>query len=121
MNNTYRAFDLIPRTVVRNGWHYDRPDHPSAYYTTKGFLVVTAPWCTPEVTTEELAMMHRFCQGATPQMQDRFAGMLQTVWSSAESVIDRFYGRSEGSADNRNNGDVESFKALFDGINNLAE
>jgi len=84
-------------------------------------VVVTAPWRTPEVTTEQLAMMHRFRQGATPQMKDRFAGMLQTVWSSAESFIDRFYGRSEGSADNRNNGDVESFKALFDGINNLAE
>ncbi len=121
MNNTYRAIDLIPKTVVINDWHYERPDPTAAYFATKGFRVVTAPWRTPEVTTEQLAMMHRFRQGATPQMKDRFAGMLQTVWSSAESFIDRFYGRSEGSADNRNNGDVESFKALFDGINNLAE
>ncbi|HPA82803.1 MAG TPA: hypothetical protein PLS95_18415, partial [Thermoanaerobaculales bacterium] len=35
----------------------------------------------------------RVARTSTPEMRERFAGVMQTVWAPAESFLDQFYGR----------------------------
>jgi hypothetical protein len=117
-NNTHRAIDMIPKDVVINDWHYERPDPTAAYFALKGFRVITCPWRFPEVTKAQLKMMIEFKQDATPAVKDNYQGMLQTIWTSSSNFIEQFYGRKE--VDSRRGGNyVETFKTLFDEINRL--
>jgi hypothetical protein len=118
-NNTHRAIDMIPKDVVINDWHYERPDPTAAYFALKGFKVITCPWRFPEVTKTQLQMMVDFKKGATDAVKDNYQGMLHTVWTSAENTIDQFYGRQDANNIKRGGNWVEAFKALFDEIGKL--
>ncbi|MFA5329229.1 MAG: family 20 glycosylhydrolase [Prolixibacteraceae bacterium] len=115
MNNTYRAIDLIYKDVMICDWHYERPDQTAVYFATKGLSVVTCPWRMPENAVKQTQDMFRFRASVTPEMRDRFQGMLQTVWSGAGQFMDEFYGRKP---DNSENGfsQTKTFKALFSEI-----
>jgi hypothetical protein len=119
-NNTHRAIDMIPKDVVINDWHYERPDPTAAYFALKGFPVITCPWRFPDVTKKQLRMMLEFKEGATGEVKDNYQGMLHTVWTSAENTIEQFYGRQDAS-NSRGGNWVEAFKALFDEIGKLEE
>lgn len=117
-NNTHRAIDMIPKDVVINDWHYERPDPTAAYFALKGFNVVTCPWRFPDVTKKQLQMMLDFREGATEEVKSNYQGMLHTVWTSAENTIEQFYGRED--AENSRGGNwVEAFKALYEEIGEL--
>ncbi|MGI9319709.1 MAG: family 20 glycosylhydrolase [bacterium] len=118
-NNTHRAIDMIPKDVVINDWHYERPDPTAAYFALKGFKVITCPWRFPEVTKKQLQMMLDFKEGATDAVKDNYQGMLHTVWTSAENTIEQFYGRQDANNVRRGGNWVEAFKAMFDEIEKL--
>ena len=113
--------DMIPKDVVINDWHYERPDPTAAYFALKGFKVITCPWRFPEVTKAQLQMMVDFKEGATDAVKDNYQGMLHTVWTSAENTIDQFYGRQDANNIKRGGNWVEAFKVLFDEIEKLEE
>lgn len=92
-NNTYRAVDMIPKDVMICDWHYERPDKTPVYFAMKGLQVITCPWRMPDNAQLQLADMLAFRKTATPEMKDRYQGMMQTVWSGAEDFLDEFYGR----------------------------
>lgn len=117
-NNTHRAIDMIPKDVVINDWHYERPDPTAAYFALKGFKVITCPWRFPEVTKKQLQIMVDLKKYATPEVKDNYQGMLHTTWTSAEDFIDQFYGRKE-VVSKRGGNWVEAFKTLFEEINKL--
>ncbi|MCK5704216.1 MAG: family 20 glycosylhydrolase [Cyclobacteriaceae bacterium] len=117
-NNSHRAIDMIPKDVVINDWHYERPDPTAAYFALKGFKVITCPWRFPDVTKVQLQMMVDFKKYATPEVKDNYQGMLHTTWTSADNFIDQFYGRKEVNT-GRGGNYVETFKTLFDEINKL--
>jgi hypothetical protein len=119
-NNTHRAIDMIPKDVVINDWHYERPDPTAAYFALKGFRVITCPWRFPDVTKEQLRLMVEFKKYATPAVKDNYMGMLHTTWTSAENFIDQYYGRKEVNT-GRGGNYVEAFKVLFEEINKLGE
>jgi hypothetical protein len=54
--------------------------------------------------------MFKFRNTATPEMKDRYLGMMQTIWSGAGQFLDNYYGRKP---DNSANSQVNCFKALF--------
>lgn len=115
MNNTHRAIDLIPKDVVISDWHYESAVPTAAYFAAKGFRVVTCPWRFPDVARRQLDMTLLMRAGATPEMRDRFAGVMHTVWSDAKTFIDQYYGRVP--TENPRGGDVAAtFKALFESI-----
>ncbi|MEX0287873.1 MAG: family 20 glycosylhydrolase [Flavobacteriaceae bacterium] len=117
MNNTHRAIDLIPKDVVICDWHYERPDLTAAYFAVKGFSVVTCPWRNKEVAAEQLKQTLNYRNSSTPLMKDRFLGMVQTIWTSADNFMDIYY---EEKANEDPNGDqVGTFKQLFEDIGNL--
>ena len=93
MNSTHRAIDLIPRDVVINDWHYERADPTVPYFAAKGFTVVTCPWKLADVAVHQIEDMVRWRGSSTPEMRDRFAGVMQTIWSSADDFLDQYFGR----------------------------
>lgn len=119
MNNTYRAIDLISKDVVICDWHYERADQTASYFAIKGFDVVTCPWRKKRVAIEQLNMLVNNRKNSTPEISERYLGMLQTVWSGASDFMDQYYGIKENS--DKNGNQVECFNELFKQISSLDE
>jgi hypothetical protein len=96
-NNTYKAIDLIPKDVMICDWHYERPDQTAVYFAMKGFNVVTCPWRDPANAVLQAQDMVKFRDHSTPEMKERFMGMVQTVWSGARQFLDSFAGCCESN------------------------
>lgn len=112
-NSTWRAVDMIPKDVVICDWHYERADKTPVYFAMKGFNVVACPWRIPEVAVSQVQDMVRFRDHSTPEMKERFKGVVQTVWSGTGQFLDIYYGR-EPEADKNN--PASCFRALYDEI-----
>lgn len=117
-NNTYPAIDLIPKDVIICDWHYERADKTAVYFAMKGFSVVTCPWRNPVLAITQLKDMIGFRNESTKQMQPRFLGMVQTVWSGAPNFIRDFYA-GKTDAQRGTNTPHETFRRLFEEINML--
>lgn len=113
MNNTHRAIDLINKDIMICDWHYERPDQTAVYFAMKGLSVVTCPWKKVDNAIAQTKDMHQFRRQATAELKPRFQGMMQTVWSGANSFLDEFYGKKPAGADSES----ACFKALFAEIN----
>jgi len=110
-NNTHRAVDMIPKDVVICDWHYERPDKTAVYFAMKGLKVITCPWRNPLVTMAQIDDMMEFRQHATPQMKDRFYGIMQTIWSGAGSFMNDFY-KKKGATTLQEKSAEASFNAM---------
>jgi hypothetical protein len=121
MNNTHRAIDLIPKDVVINDWHYERADPTAAYFAAKGFTVITCPWRFGDVARTQIEDMLRFRRNSTPVMRERFAGVMQTVWSPADAFLDQYLGRVPvPPVENNRGGDpVACAKTVFEEFRKL--
>jgi hypothetical protein len=117
-NNTFRAIDMIPKDVIICDWHYERPDQTPVYFAMKGLSVITCPWRNPGNAVLQVQDMVRFRRSSTPELKDRYLGMVQTIWSGAGQFLDSYYSKSPGkNAENP----VDCFKALFGEIQKIAE
>ncbi|MEA5259802.1 family 20 glycosylhydrolase [Arcicella aquatica] len=117
-NNTHRAIDLIAKDVTICDWHYERPDQTAVYFAIKGLNVITCPWRMPKFAVAQTQDMVKFRQSATSTMKQHFQGIMQTVWSSAESFLDEFYGRNSNKVAEENTS-ANCFRAMFTEINRL--
>lgn len=115
MNNTHRAIDLIPKDVFICDWHYERADKTAVYFAMKGYSVATCPWKMPDVATAQLKDMYQFRFTATPEMKDRYQGMIQTVWSDVNSFLDGFYNKKPDEKGG-NNTAWNCFRTVFDTV-----
>ncbi|MDR2038261.1 MAG: family 20 glycosylhydrolase [Bacteroidales bacterium] len=91
MNQTHRAIDMIPKDVFICDWHYERADLTPVYFAMKGFDVATCPWRKPQLATVQLNDMLRFRQQSVKETARHFRGMIQTVWSGADSFLKSYY------------------------------
>ena len=115
MNNTFRAIDIIYKDIIICDWHYERPDQTPAYFAIKGLSVITCPWRMPENAVKQTEDMYRFRASVTPEMKERFKGMMQTVWSGAGAFMDEFYGRKTNPKAGLNT-QTNCFKTMFEVI-----
>lgn len=106
-NNTHRAIDMLSKDVVICDWHYEQPLQTAVYFAMKGFNVITCPWRTPSVATAQVQDMARFRLSSTPEMQPRFQGVMQTVWSDLRGFLKEFYNSNDKETQ------AQCFKALF--------
>jgi type 1 glutamine amidotransferase len=90
LNGTYPAIDLIPKDVVICDWHYERPDQTAVYFAMKGLRVVACPWRNPQNAVLQVQDMINFREHSTAVMKERFAGVVQTVWSGADGFLKEF-------------------------------
>jgi len=119
MNNTHRAIDLISKDVMICDWHYERPDQSAVYFATKGFNVITCPWRMPQIAVRQTQDMFRFRASVTPEMKERFQGMMQTVWTGAGQFMDEYYGRTVSNKEGTNT-QSNCFKTMFSEIEKQA-
>jgi hypothetical protein len=118
-NYTYRAIDMVPKDIMICDWHYERADKSAVYFAMKGLQVATSPWRTPAVTVKQVDDMVNFRKDATPEMKDRFQGMVQTVWSG----VDEFLAERDAAKKAKTTpatGQWASFDSLFKRINEVA-
>ena len=47
------------------------------------------------VAADQIRMTLELRRVSTPEMRDRFAGVMQTVWTDAEDFLDQYFGRTE--------------------------
>jgi Glycosyl hydrolase family 20, catalytic domain len=118
---TAGAIDLIPKDVVICDWHYDRAEPTAAYFALKGFGVVTCPWRKENCAVEQVRDLVRLRAQSNPVVRKRVLGLVQTVWSGANSFMDNLYGASGTTARRGNSaGEVKCFVRAFDEIKTLA-
>jgi len=110
-NDTHRAIDMINNNVVINDWHYESQAMTPLIFATKEFDVMLCPWRRPEVVKFQVQDYFTFQKALKPTVASKYRGFIQTVWSSPESFIDAYYGRSNDQG--RSAGVVECFKTLF--------
>ncbi len=120
-NNTHQAVDLIPKDVVICDWHYNRPDKTPAYFTTKGLNVIACSWNKPEVAVQQVNDAVEFRKYSTPQMKERYLGVMETVWSSVSSFLSGYYGKTQEqqSVSDKDKKVPETFRAMFEQANKL--
>lgn len=112
MNNTHRAIDLIPKEVVICDWHYERAEPTASYFALKGFRVITCPWDKPRVAQEQIEQMISFKHTVNSTLSDRYLGIMQTIWTSAENFLDQYEGKVELSE--RQRGQLDTFKTVLE-------
>ncbi len=110
MNNTWRAIDMIPKSVVIADWHYEQALPSPAYFSMKGFDVVACPWKKPVVAEAQVRMIHDMRSNATTEMRDHLRGVMHTVWSPASTFLKNY--REFREKDRRTESDVACFKAM---------
>lgn len=119
-NNTYRAIDMIPKDVVICDWHYERADKTAVLFAMKGFRVVTCPWRDPGVGIAQVKDMVNFREQSTPEMKQRFLGIVETTWSPTDRFLKGYYGvaqpnpRPNGRPIDPQRTPWNCFRAVFD-------
>jgi len=118
-NNTHRSIDMIPKDIMICDWHYERADKSAVYFAMKGLRVATSPWRNPELAVMQVNDMVNFRKDATPEMKDRFQGMVQTVWTDAGTFIKEGQAAKSGKT-STGLSQWACFDKLFKRVNELA-
>ncbi len=116
-NNTHRAIDMLYKDIIICDWHYERPEQTAVYFASKGFSVITCPWRVPQNAILQTQDMRKFRQYANPEMKERYLGMMQTIWSGAESFIKEYYDTS--NIQDPQKSQKATFIGLFNEINQV--
>jgi len=119
MNNTWRAVDMIPTSVIIADWHYEKAIPTPAYFSLKGFDVVACSWRKPQVARDQVAMMHNLQLNSTPEMKSNLLGVMHTVWSPADKFMAAYQKFKE--ADKESESDVACFKAMTLAVQSLTK
>lgn len=119
-NGTARAIELIPKDVFICDWHYERADLSPVYFAMKGFPVATCPWNRPKIALQQLQDQIQWRQQSPRVMKERFQGVIQTVWSDADSFLRELSVlRTEDTGSSRK-GAAACFDQLFAKVQTLA-
>jgi len=91
MNNTHRAIDRIEKDVVICDWHYNRAEPTAPLFAMKGFDVLSCPWNKYQVAEKQIEAMITIPENSNKIAAERYKGILQTIWSPAETFLDAYY------------------------------
>lgn len=118
LNNTHPAIDFIPKDITICDWHYVRPYPTAVYFAIKGFPVISCGWRNETNTVIQARDMLHFKAISPKKNQDRYLGLMQTVWSSWDGFFKEFSAQKEGSPKPRTT--PISFNKLFEFLNQPA-
>lgn len=110
-NDTHEAISLLSKDVMICDWHYERPDPSPVFFAMNGFRVITCPWRSPEITQIQLDWTDAFRANSQELTAERFYGVMQTVWSGAESFLEEYYSEDDSIS---NGGQVASLKVIME-------
>jgi hypothetical protein len=117
-SESYRAIDSIPKDVVICDWHYERPDKTAVYFALKGFRVITCPWREPSLALAQIRDMVDFRKESTPEMRNRFLGIMETTWSRTDRFLAGFYANAQNPRPDENTA-WNCFRVMFEAIGKL--
>jgi len=115
-NNTYRAIDMIPKDVIICDWHYERPDQTAVYFAMKGLKVISCPFRNAEAGVEQVEDMYKFRQRSTPEMKERFQGIMQTIWTRNDFFLKEYYGADSSRLAEKSTSS-DCFQKVFSSMN----
>ena len=122
LSGTHRAIDMVPLDVVICDWHYERADPTAAYFALYGFNVVTCPWTNQKSAVRQVHDMVTLRENAAPLTSSRARGIVQTVWSGANSFLDDLdVLKAGGPRKSAKSNAAECFVRVFDEINAVAK
>ena len=110
MNGTHKAIDMIPKDVVICDWQYPSAEGTAYYFALKGFRVISCPHQRPHVGIALANMQRMFRDNSVPAIQQRFLGVMQTSWASADSFIHAYHTDSDNETQE---GAVECFTEIM--------
>jgi len=111
-NNTAKAVDLIPKDVLICDWHYERAELTPYYFAMKGLRVLSCSWNQPEPAVQQVKDQIRLRQSApSPEVRDRYQGVLHTVWNPAGAFLDAFYNKEKKPEEKKS--EAACFRAVF--------
>ena len=106
---------MIPKDVIICDWHYERADQTAVYFAMKGFNVMSCPFRNSQAGVQQVNDMYKFRQQSTPEMKERFQGIVQTIWSRTDLFLKEYYG--EDSTKNKEiNTSSDCFRNVFTAI-----
>ncbi len=121
MNYTHHAVNLIPKNVVICDWHYDGLSQTAEYFAGKGLRVITCAWRKPEIAVLQVNQMTGLRRQAKGPLRTRYAGVMETVWTSSGNFLTGFYTPPDNVVTTDNNTQWNCFRVMFDHINSLAK
>lgn len=119
LNGTHPAIDRIPRDVMICDWHYERAEPTPAYFAMKGFTVAACPWNNPTSAVLQVRDALRFREQSSPELKQRFAGVIQTVWNSAAAFMNELQAVKSGVQKPKDRSEAACFLATFAEINKV--
>ena len=114
-NDTWPAIDRIPKDVFICDWHYERADLTGVYFAMKGFNVASCGYRNPDVCLQQISDMARFRKQSAPETASRLQGYIHTIWSDANSFLNRYYTLKSGNGDGtvRPRDDARALRAVI--------
>lgn len=112
LNETAPAIDMIPKDIVICDWHYEFSPPTAAFFTVKGFPVVSCPWREKDVALDHLSQIQAIRQSANSTLADRALGIMHTTWGSPGDWVRAYFGES-GDISSRTRESAECFKQLM--------
>jgi hypothetical protein len=121
MNYTHKAIDLIPKKVVICDWHYETVSKTAEYFAGRGLRVITCAWRRPDVAVLQVNEMAGLRKQAKKPVKSRYAGVMETVWTSPSNFLAGFYAPVATLDSATTNTQWNCFKVMFDHITELAK
>lgn len=115
-NQTAPAIDLIPKDVTICDWRYYKDFNTEIYFAEKGFDTITCNWKAAKLSTAQTDKMYALRKESSPGMQQKFKGMMLTVWGSADEFVSNFQ-RTKQSGEVEENTTWNCFRVMFAAIN----
>ncbi len=89
------------------------------YFANKGLRVITCAWRKPEIAVSQVNQMIGLRKQAKNRLKTRYAGVMETVWTSPSNFLTGFYAPADSIVTKDNNTQWNCFIAMFDHINGL--
>jgi hypothetical protein len=121
MNNTHHAITMIPKGVVICDWHYERPDKTPVHFAKNGLTVITCSWRKPEVAVAQVNDMVSLRKQSRGAMKNRYAGVMETVWSSVSVFLNGYYGKDATTGADNGQSPWNCFRAMFEHIDKISK
>lgn len=118
-NNTQNAINLISKDVIICDWHYDKAEPTPVYFTKNKFSVITSTWRKPAVAIAQIQDMVKYRQAAKPAIKKLYKGIMQTIWTNADSFLDE-YEAAKTATNKEENTQANCFMAMINEINKIS-
>src|SRR5690625_4847791 len=97
---------IYPEILKNKSFCYETST--AVYFAMKGFDVLSCPWRKVKSAQQQVDDMLKFRKQSTPEMVNRFQGVIETVWSGTREFMKTYH-----SNELKENSSVAVLKTIF--------